>query len=132
MRLVAALLLLLTAVACGDERTPQTSTPSSSAPVLNEREQVVDTLMRAIEAGDCDRVKDVVLTPSEIDCGAIVDSAGMLEMEGVDLDGVRYEAGEIAGDSSTVTITWSKDLPEEAMDVQRVDGEWLVVFDSAA
>ncbi len=132
MRLIAALLLLLTAAACGDERAPATNSPPSSAPVLNEREQVVDTLMRAIEAGDCDRVKGVVLTPSEIDCGAIVESAGMLELEGVDLDSVRYESGEIAGDSSTVTITWSTDLPKEETDVQRVDDEWLVVFDSAA
>lgn len=132
MHRIAALLLLLTMVACGDERTPATDPPASSVPVLNEREQVVDTLMRAIEAGDCDQVKAVVLTPSEIECGAIAESAGILEMEGVDLDEVSYDAREIFDDSSTVTITWSKDLPKETAEVQRVDGEWLVVFDSAA
>lgn len=87
--------------------------------------------MRALEAGDCAAVKLVVVTPSAIDCAQVTEASGMLIAEGVDLDSVAYEAGEIAGDSSTVTITWSKDLPPESIDVQRVDGTWLVVFDSA-
>ena len=128
IRRLAVLSLVFTLVACGDEEPK----PEPGAPALNEREQVVDTLMRAIDDGDCDRVKEVVLTPSEIDCGSIAESAGTLATEGIDIDKVIYEAGEIAGDSSTVTITWNKDLPPEPTDVQRVDGKWLVVFDSAA
>jgi hypothetical protein len=133
VRRIAALCLLLALVACGDKEggsTPPTPTQSStSAP--SQTEKVVETLMRAIEEGDCDTVKKVVVTPSAIDCAQLGEASGMLAAEGVDLDKVRYEDGEIAGDSSTVTITWSKDLPSETMDVQRVDGEWLVVFDSS-
>ena len=77
MRRLAALMLLLALASCADSDPP----PDPGAPALDEREQVVDTLMRAIEDGDCDQVKDVVLTPSEIDCGSIDESAGMLERD---------------------------------------------------
>lgn len=88
--------------------------------------------MRAIEQGDCGTVKKLVVTPSEIDCGQIGEAAGMLEAEGVQLDEVKYKQGSINDDSSTVTISWAPDLPPEPIELQRVDGEWLVVFDSAA
>jgi hypothetical protein len=136
VRRIAAVCLLLTLVACGDKEggpTPTTPAPtkSSSTGAPSEREQVVETLMRAIEDGDCDTAKKVVVTPSAIDCAQLSEASGMLAAEGVDMDDVRYEDGDVAGDSSTVTITWSNDLPSETIDVQRVDDTWLVVFDSS-
>ncbi len=121
MRRVAVACLLLMLAACASEPEPAKPTP----------EQVVETLIRAIEDGDCETVKRVVVTPSAIDCAQVGEAASMLVVEGVDIDDVRYEAGKIAGDSTTVTIIWSKDLPPEQIDVQRVDGKWRVVFDSA-
>ena len=128
--------MLLALVACGDKEggsTPTTPAPSpqSTTSAPSETEKVVETLMRAIEDGDCDTVKKVVVTPSAIDCAQLTEASGMLAAEGVDMDDVRYEDGDVAGDSSTVKITWSKDLPSETIDVQRVDGEWLVEFDSS-
>src|SRR5215204_189569 len=46
--------------------------------------------------------------------------------------GDRYRRGSIVGDSTTVTIDWANGYPTESYDVQRLDGTWLVVFDSAA
>lgn len=125
---ICALCLLLVLVACGDKDDSPTkpTSPPASGP-----ERVVETLMKALEDGDCEVVKRVVVTPSAIDCAQVTEAAGMLVLEGVDPDQVRYESGTIAGDSATVTITWSKDLPPEPIDVQRVDGDWLVVFDSS-
>lgn len=123
MRRVAAALLVLTLAACTE------AGPTSEA---SDRVQVVKTLMRALEKGDCDTVKDMVVTPSQIDCGQIDEAAGMLEAEGVELDEVKYKAGSITDDSSIVTISWGPDLPPEPIELQRVEGKWLVVFDSAA
>ncbi|MEO6604128.1 MAG: hypothetical protein ABIN55_00810 [Aeromicrobium sp.] len=123
MRHLAAAMLLLALAAC-TEAGPSPKTPA--------RVQVVDKLIRAIEVGDCQKVKDLVVTPSEIDCGQITESIGLLADEGIDVDEISYDAGPVNGPSSTVEITWNKTMPRESMDVQRVDGEWLVVFDSAA
>lgn len=92
----------------------------------------MERLLRALEDGRCERAKDVVLTPSELSCGQVTESMGSLEAEGIDLAEVTYEADEVVNDSATVSISWGNGYPPEQYDVQRVEGEWLVVLDSAA
>lgn len=92
----------------------------------------VETMMRALDAGDCQAVKDVVLTPSEIDCGFVTDLGGMFADEGLELDDVDFAVAESSGDQATVEIDWNDGDPSESYEVQRVDGTWKVLFDSAA
>lgn len=138
MRRLAALTLLLAVVACGSdeapadrEKTSPQATTSQSPRDSTPQETAVETLIRALDEGDCAAVKDVVVTPSAIDCGSVSEAAGLLAAEGIDPDRVTYESGQIAGDSSTVAITWGNGQPPESFDVQRVDRDWLVVFDSS-
>lgn len=92
----------------------------------------VETMMRALDSGDCEAVKDVVLTPSEIDCGFVTDLGGMFADEGLELDEVDFTVTESSGDQATVEIDWNDGDPNESYEVQRVDGTWKVLFDSAA
>lgn len=92
----------------------------------------VETMMRAFDTGDCQAVKDVVLTPSEIDCGFVTELGGMFDDEGLDLDTVEYTVTESEDDQATVEIDWNDGDPNETYEVQRVDGAWKVLFDSAA
>ncbi|MGQ2910499.1 hypothetical protein [Aeromicrobium sp.] len=92
----------------------------------------VETMMRALDAGDCQAVKDVVLTPSEIDCGFVTEIGGMFADEGLELDDVDFTVAESSGDQATVEIDWNDGDPRESYEVQRVDGAWKVLFDSAA
>lgn len=138
MRRVIVVAALLVLAGCGGSDKPAGSSPTTSATTsstpqqLSETEQVVQKMWKAFEQGDCDAVKRVVVTPSAIDCAQLGEVAGMFVAEGIDLDAARYEEGETAGDSATVKITWNDTLPTETIDLQRVDGTWLVVFDSAA
>ena len=141
-RLLAAAITVLAVGGCGtSEPEPVPTTPATSAmstptattvPAPTGPSRAVDQLMRALNEGDCRAVKDLVLTPSTIDCGLVTESTGSFEAEGIDLDAVRYHRGAIVDDSTTVTIDWGNGNPTESYDVQRVDGSWLVVFDSAA
>lgn len=92
----------------------------------------VEAMMQALDAGDCAAVKDVVLTPSEIDCGFVAELGGMFADEGLDLAEVDFAVTERTGDQATVEIDWGDGEPAETYEVQRVDGDWKVVFDSAA
>lgn len=141
LRLLAAVVTVFALTACdtaepGPSRTtpaPSTTTASATTvPVTTGPSRAVDRLMRALNEGDCKAVKDLVVSPSEIDCGLVAEATGTFEAEGIDLDAVRYRRGSIVGDSTTVTIDWANGYPTESYDVQRVDGTWLVVFDSAA
>ncbi len=130
MRAVVSVVVLLVLVACGASE-PEPAAPASTAARASTTEQAVEALMRALEDGDCATVKTVVVRRTEIDCAQVGEASGMLVAEGTDIDEVRYADGEITGDSATVTITWRDDLPAETIDLQRVDGRWLVVFDSS-
>jgi hypothetical protein len=117
---VLALVLLLGA--CGGGGDASGDDPARS----------VEAMMRALDAGDCDAVKEVVLTPSEIDCGFVADLGGMFADEGLDLEKVDFSVTERSGDQATVEIDWGDGDPAETYEVQRVDGRWKVLFDSAA
>jgi hypothetical protein len=139
-RLVAGGVLLV-AAACGtsepgdpDASTRPTASPSSPSarPTLAPAEAAVDALMRALDEGDCKAAKRLVVTPSELGCDVVEQSAGSFADEGIDLDEVVYRAGPVNGSSSTVRITWGNGYPTESYDVERLGGRWKVVFDSAA
>lgn len=127
VRRAAPFILLLALYGCGGLDEPATR-PSPQG--LSETEHVVRTVWTAVERGDCDAVKQVVVTPSAVDCAQLGEAAGMFQAEGIVVGEARFEDAESAGDSATVTITWNATLPSETMGVQRVDGEWLAVFDS--
>jgi hypothetical protein len=88
--------------------------------------------MRALDDGDCRRVKRLVVTPSAIDCGTVRAAEDSFADDGIDLDEVVYRSGPVQGSSTTVRITWGNGAPREAYDVERVGKRWLVVLDSAA
>jgi len=113
----AALGLFVVLTGCGNHQTPQ---------------HVVDSLVHALNDGDCAAVKHLVVTPSAIDCATITETAGTFADEGIDVDKVHYRVGPIVDDSSTVKVIWGNGTPAESFDVQRVAGAWRVVFDSAA
>jgi hypothetical protein len=138
-RLVAAAAMLL-AAACGTSDPPEPATssthPSTTTPApahsLSPAEAAVDGLMRALDAGDCKAAKKLVVTPSELGCDAVEQAKDSFAAEGIDLDDVAYRAGAVHGASATVSITWGNGYPTESYDVQKVDGRWKVIFDSAA
>lgn len=88
--------------------------------------------MRALDEGDCRTAQRLVVTPSELTCDIVELSRGSFADEGIDLDETTYEAGAVHDASSTVRITWGNDYPVESYEVQKIDGRWKVVFDSAA
>lgn len=123
MKALAALTVFLLAAACGSESEPGGS--ASSRP-----EDAVEQLLTSLEAGSCPDVKDIVLTPSTVDCEMIDSLEGSFADEGVDLADVTYTAGEVVADSGTVSVDWGNGDAEESWNVERVDGTWKVVFDS--
>jgi hypothetical protein len=88
--------------------------------------------MRALDDGDCRRVKRLVVTPSAVDCGTVRAAEDSFADDGIDLDEVVYRSGPVQGSSTTVRITWGNGTPRESYDVERVGKRWLVVLDSAA
>jgi hypothetical protein len=141
MRSLAALCLLVVIGGCdgsgsGSPAPSPTPTSATSAPSQDHTptapEIAVEKLMRALDDGDCAAVKRVVVTPSEVDCGLVTEAAGSFAAEGIDLDQVRYRATKAEDESVTVEITWGNEYPTESYEMQRVDGAWRVVFDSAA
>lgn len=136
MRIRAALLLtalLLVLTGCGGSPDSSPASPSTtSAPRADTPAAAMESLLAALEDGDCAGVKDVVLDPSAVDCTSITESQGSFAAQGLDLDRVTYRTSEIVDDSATVTIDWGGDSPEESYDAQRLDGDWKIIFDSAA
>jgi hypothetical protein len=138
MRRLVAVAAMLVVAACGTSDPPEpakSSTPPSTStppPALSAPAAAVDALMRALDAGDCKAAKNLVITPSELGCDVVEQAKGSFADEGIDLDDVAYRAGQVHGPSATVSITWGNGTPAESYDVQKVDGRWKVVFDSAA
>lgn len=137
-RAVVVVALLLT-TACGSSDSPgsapdrTTSGPTSSAaPIADDPAGAVESLMRALERGDCESAQDLVVTPSALGCELVDQAAGSFADEGIDLERTTYTAGPVEDTSTTVTIDWGNGDPHESYDVEQVDGRWLVVFDSAA
>jgi hypothetical protein len=119
--LVAAVALVLVA-ACGS------GDPAGS----NSPEGAVSDLMAALEKGSCADVKDVVVTPDEIDCEMIGTLKGGYAADGVDLDAVKLSADEPVDGSATVTVDLGTDDADQTWQVQQVDDAWKVLFDSEA
>ena len=141
MRRLVAVGALLVLAACGTSDPPdppEPATPSTppstttTARTLSAPEAAVDALMRALDAGDCKAAKKLVVTPSELGCDVVGQNKDSFADEGIDLDDVIYRAGAVHDASATVSITWGNGYPTESYDVQRVDGRWKVIFDSAA
>lgn len=152
MRRLVAVSMVLVVAACGtsdpsEPDTPPTS-PSPPSPSASESETpttvnpparplapaeaAVDALMRALDAGDCQAAKKLVVTPSELGCDVVEQSKGSFIDEGIVLDDVIYRVGKVHDASATVRITWGNGYPTESYDVQKTGGRWTVVFDSAA
>lgn len=133
MKLLLAALSLVFVAACGSQDSSEGApSPSPSATSSSGPAAAVEQLMRALDAGDCKAAKALVVTPSAMDCGNVEAAAGSFAEEGNDLDAVTYEAGPVQGTSATVTIDWGNANPGESYDVEKVDGKWRVLFDSAA
>jgi hypothetical protein len=121
-------LLLVSACGTGSDGDSDPGGSTDDGPAL-----AVKRLVTALEAGSCDDVVDVVVTPASVDCEVVGSLEGSFADQGVDLDEVTYETGEVTDGSATVTIGWGGDAaedPDETWDVERVDGEWKVLFDS--
>ncbi|QGG42563.1 hypothetical protein [Aeromicrobium yanjiei] len=113
--------------------TSTTTSPSGGKPsTAPGPARAVETMMRALDEGDCRAMRRIVVTPSAVDCEVVHAAKDTFADEGIDLDEVVYTAGRVNGSSSTVTITWGNDTPDESYDVERVGSRWRVVFDSAA
>lgn len=139
--LAVGMLLLVTACGSsgssdpGPSAPPATASSTSPSPAVSEPtgpEAAVEGLMRALDEGDCAAAHDLVVTPADLGCDVVEQAEGSFADEGVDLDEVAYSAGAVEGDSATVTIDWGTGVPGESYEVQRIDGTWRVVFDSAA
>lgn len=112
--------------------TAPSSTPAPGGAKQSGPAAAVEAMMRALDAGDCRAVRRVVVTPSAVDCGVVSTAKDTFADEGIDLDEVSYSTGPVNGSSSTVTISWGNDFPDESYEVEKVGDRWQVVFDSAA
>lgn len=83
---------------------------------------------RALARGDCSAVKKIVIAPREIECGSIAETAE--SMKDIDLEAIGYQLLSSSKDSATVRL----DIGGEKADLELVkaDGEWFVLFDTAA
>lgn len=119
---VAAVCALLSLAGCGSDDDAQ------DAPAT-----AVESMLRALDDGDCEAARKVVVTPSLIDCEYVRGLSGMFSAEGLELDDVDFQVVEQVGpDQATVEIDYQDGQQPETYEVQRVDGRWLVLFDSAA
>lgn len=135
MKLLLAVASLIVLAACGTSDSggaEPSGTPASTAAAPTGAAAAVEQLMLALDAGDCEAARRLVVTPSELDCDVVVEAEGSFADEGNDLADATYSAGPAQGSSTSVTIDWGSGNPNESYDVEQVDGRWLVVFDSVA
>ncbi|MET0819330.1 MAG: hypothetical protein ABWY58_00070, partial [Aeromicrobium sp.] len=76
--------------------------------------------------------KDLVVTPDEIDCEMIGTLKGDYASDGVDLDDIELSSAEPVDGSTTVTVDLGTDEADQTWQVQQIDGDWKVLFDSEA
>lgn len=117
-RTALATVLLLLAPACGTD-------PAPAGP-----EDAVQGLLEAYDAGDCDGVRQVALTPDAVDCGTVGELTGTLAADGLDPASAEYASTEPVGGSAVVTVRWGTGDPDEDHEVQQVDGDWKVDLDA--
>lgn len=132
--LAVAVLTLVGVSACGsdasDPTSPSKPSASTSAPVASSgAADAVKQLMTALEAGDCDQAKAVVVTPDTIDCEVIESLASSYENEGVAVADGSFDESDVEGESGAVTVSWDGADPE-TWNVEQIDGQWKVLFDS--
>lgn len=131
--LAAASLIVLAACGASDSGGAEPSgSPSSPVVTPTGAAAAVEQLMLALDAGDCAAARRLVVTPSELDCDVVRSSEGSFADEGNDLADATFSADDAQGPSTSVTIDWGSANPDETYDVEKIDGRWLVVFDSVA
>lgn len=109
--------------ACSGGTDPKQE-PRQSGPAA-----AVETLERALARDDCAGVKKIVVGPEQIDCGFIAEAAAA--MAEVDLDAAIYAVIDVGDDTATVRIDLG-DGEKQDLDLVRMSGAWLVIFDTAA
>jgi hypothetical protein len=134
MKSSLAVVALLLVSACGSDSEPSAGGSSSPAEPTESQSaapaRAVERLVASLEAGSCEDVKTIVVTPSLVDCEVIESLGGSFADQGVALDDVTYSVDEIEGDSGTVAVDWGTGEADESWQVERIDGEWKVIFDS--
>ncbi|HPU13324.1 MAG TPA: hypothetical protein PLQ19_05995 [Aeromicrobium sp.] len=88
-------------------------------------QQSLRSYLLAADAGDCDALKVVVLTPRDVDCDQVAEAAGLWSEGDNDLASLPM-AAEVSDESAIVTVTWH-DGSKDSWDLQRVEGKWLVL-----
>lgn len=83
---------------------------------------------RALAKGDCPAVKKLVVAPGEIDCGFIAEAAE--SMKQIDVGAIGYRLTASGKESATVGLDVGGE--KDSLDLVKVDGTWLVLFDTAA
>lgn len=115
-RLAVALAALALVAGCG----------TKTADDHDASEALVDYLA-AVDDGNCDAVKKVVVDPDSVDCDEVSSSSGLY---GDELGSLTAKVTDEVDDSAVVTVTWSDDSTDD-YDLQRVDGTWLVITPSS-
>lgn len=91
-----------------------------------------ESYFRALAADDCATVRAVVLSSEDLDCSLVTEMhSSLIDADGFDVDGASFAVDDVVDDSAVVEISWDADR-SETIELQRVDGTWLVVLDTAA
>ena len=125
---LAKLLIVVAAVvAVGLTSCASTGSSSGDSKSLGPAAQA-ESFERALARGDCPAVKKIVVAPHEIECGSIAEAAQ--SMKQIDLEAISYQLTDSSKDAATVRL----DIGGEKADLELVkaDGEWFVLFDTAA
>ena len=123
MRRLAAALLPAFLAACGPLLVEEPLAEDGPASVLR-------SFLVALDQGECGKAQTLVVDPDVLDCALVEQLAGSYTDTGLDPSEATYEAGERSADSVTVTATFGSGGEPEPWELERVDGTWLVLFES--